>query len=114
MSRSKISFSSKKRKKKIFKNNKGFRGRRKNVFKIAKQAYIKSLFYFYKDTRLKKRNYRKEWIKIINNYLGGSIKYKFFLNRLSYFGINFNRKLLYDMSNINILNCFINEIKEIF
>ena len=49
------------RHKKVIKQAKGYRGRRKNTFKVAKQAVEKSLQYAYRDRRAKKRDFRSLW-----------------------------------------------------
>lgn len=54
------------RHKKILKLAKGYRGRRKNVFRIAKQAVMKAGQYAYRDRRTKKRVFRQLWIARIN------------------------------------------------
>jgi large subunit ribosomal protein L20 len=54
------------RHKKILALAKGFRGRRKNVFRIAKQAVMKAGQYAYRDRRAKKREFRRLWIARIN------------------------------------------------
>ena len=52
--------------KKILSQAKGFRGRRKNVFRVAKQAVIKAGQYAYRDRRRRKRDFRSLWISRIN------------------------------------------------
>src|SRR2546423_13261398 len=54
------------RHKKVFKQTKGFRGRRKNVYRVAKQALMKAGQYAYRDRRNKKRTFRALWIARIN------------------------------------------------
>src|SRR4029453_10424213 len=54
------------RHKKVLKQAKGFRGRRKNVYRIAKQAVMKAGQYAYRDRRQKKRQFRALWIACIN------------------------------------------------
>ena len=54
------------RHKKVFKQTKGFRGRRKNVYRVAKQALMKAGQYAYRDRRQKKRQFRALWIARIN------------------------------------------------
>ena len=54
------------RHKKVLKQAKGFRGRRKNVFRVAKQAVMKAGQYAYRDRRVKKREFRALWIARIN------------------------------------------------
>ena len=52
--------------KKVIKQAKGFRGRRKNTFKVAKQAVTRAGQYAYRDRRVKKRDFRSLWIIRIN------------------------------------------------
>ena len=54
------------RHKKVIKQAKGFRGRRKNTFRVAKQAVEKSMQYAYRDRRVKKRDFRSLWTQRIN------------------------------------------------
>ena len=54
------------RHKKVLKQAKGFRGRRKNVYRVAKQAVMKAGQYAYRDRRTKKREFRALWITRIN------------------------------------------------
>ena len=54
------------RHKKVIKKAKGFRGRRKNTFKVAKQAVEKSMQYAYRDRKVRKRDFRSLWTQRIN------------------------------------------------
>ena len=64
--RVKTSVSSKKRKKRLLKQTKGFWGQRKNVFRRAKETLLRSLAFSYRDRRVKKRTMRSLWITRIN------------------------------------------------
>ena len=66
MPRSVNSVASRARRKKIIKQAKGYFGRRKNVWTIAKNAVEKAMLYSYRDRRVKKRNFRSLWIARIN------------------------------------------------
>ena len=66
MPRSINSVASKARRKKILKQAKGYFGRRKNVYTVAKNAVEKALSYSYRDRKTKKRNFRALWIQRIN------------------------------------------------
>ena len=66
MPRSVNSVASKHRRKRILKKTKGYFGRRKNVWTVAKNAYEKGLQYAYRDRKTKKRNFRGLWIQRIN------------------------------------------------
>ena len=87
------------RHKKILKLAKGFRGRRKNVFRIAKQAVMKAGQYAYRDRRTKKRVFRQLWIARINaasRELG--VSYSKFMAGLKKAQIGIDRKVLADMA----------------
>jgi large subunit ribosomal protein L20 len=87
------------RHKKILKLAKGFRGRRKNVFRVAKQAVMKAGQYAYRDRRTRKRVFRALWIARINaasRELG--VSYSRFMAGLKKAGIELDRKVLADMA----------------
>ena len=87
------------RHKKILVLAKGFRGRRGNVFRIAKEAVMKAGQYAYRDRRNKKRVFRRLWIARINaaSRLFG-LTYSQFANGLKKAGIEIDRKVLSDMA----------------
>ena len=87
------------RHKKVFKQTKGFRGRRKNVYRVAKQALMKAGQYAYRDRRQKKRQFRALWIARINaavRELGMS--YSTFMSGLKKAQIDIDRKVLADLA----------------
>ena len=87
------------RHKKVFKQAKGFRGRRKNVYRVAKQAVMKAGQYAYRDRRQKKRQFRALWIARINaavRELGMS--YSVFMAGLKRANIDIDRKVLADLA----------------
>jgi large subunit ribosomal protein L20 len=87
------------RHKKILALAKGFRGRRKNVFRIAKQAVMKAGQYAYRDRRAKKREFRRLWIARINaaaRELG--LSYSKFMNGMKKASIDIDRKVLADLA----------------
>jgi len=87
------------RHKKILKLAKGFRGRRKNVFRVAKQAVMKAGQYAYRDRRTKKRVFRQLWIARINAASRGlGITYSKFMSGLKKANIDIDRKVLSDMA----------------
>ena len=78
---------------------KGYRGRRGNVYRIAKQAVMKAGQYAYRDRRAKKREFRQLWIARINaatRELG--LTYSRFIAGLELAGIEIDRKVLADMA----------------
>ena len=99
MPRSVNSVASRARRKKILKQAKGYFGRRKNVWTIAKNAVEKGLQYAYRDRRTKKRNFRALWIMRINAAarLHG-LTYSQFINKLKSNNIEINRKVLADLA----------------
>lgn len=87
------------RHKKVIAQAKGYRGRRNNVFKIAKQAVMKAGQYQYRDRRAKKREFRGLWIARINagaRELG--MTYSAFMNGLKKAAIEIDRKVLADLA----------------
>ena len=85
------------RHKKILVQAKGYRGRRKNVYRVAKQAVMKAGQYQYRDRRQRKRQFRALWIARINaaaRQLG--MKYSTFMNGLKKANIEVARKVLAD------------------
>ena len=87
------------RHKKVLAQAKGFRGRRKNVFKIAKQAVMKAGQYAYRDRRNKKREFRALWITRINAAAREhGLSYSVFMNGLKKAEIAVDRKVLADIA----------------
>jgi len=85
--------------KKVIAQAKGYKGRRKNVFRVAKQAVIKAGQYAYRDRRQKKRQFRSLWITRINAACRAEgITYGEFMNGLKKSGVDINRKMLADMA----------------
>jgi large subunit ribosomal protein L20 len=87
------------RHKKILALAKGFRGRRKNVFRIAKQAVMKAGQYAYRDRRTRKRVFRQLWIARINAASRGQgLTYSKFMAGLKKAHIEIDRKVLADLA----------------
>ena len=81
------------------KQAKGYFGRRKNVYTVAKNAVEKAMLYAYRDRRQKKRNFRTLWITRINAALmPTSLSYSTFIHGLNKAGISINRKMLSEMA----------------
>jgi len=99
MPRSVNSVASRARRKKVLKLAKGYFGRRKNVWTVAKNAVEKALLYAYRDRRNKKRNFRALWITRINAgaRLHG-MSYSQFMGTLKKNQIELNRKVLADLA----------------
>ena len=99
MSRVKRGVTARARHKKVLDLAKGYRGRRKNVYRIAKQAVMKAGLYAYRDRRNKKRDFRRLWIARINaaaRELG--MNYSTFMNGLRKAAIEIDRKVLSDLA----------------
>lgn len=99
MPRSVNSVASRARRKKILKLAKGYFGRRKNVWTVAKNAVEKALLYAYRDRRNKKRSFRALWITRINAgaRLHG-LSYSQLMGKVNANNIALNRKVLADLA----------------
>lgn len=99
MSRVKRGTVQKARHKKVLEQAKGYYGRRKNVFRVAKQAVEKSLQYQYRDRKARKRSFRALWIQRINaGAREHGLKYSTLINGLAKAGIEIDRKVLSDLA----------------
>ena len=99
MSRAQGKVASRARRKKIIARAKGFQGRSKNNFRLAKQRSEKAMQYAYRDRRTRKRSFRALWIQRINAgaRLSG-LTYSQFMNGLNKAGIELDRKVLSDLA----------------
>ncbi len=99
MPRSVNHVASKARRKKILKAAKGYFGRRKNVWTVAKNAVERGMAFAYRDRKQKKREYRGLWIQRINAgaRLNG-LSYSQLMGSLKAANINLNRKVLADLA----------------
>jgi large subunit ribosomal protein L20 len=87
------------RHKKVLAKAKGFRGRRGNVFRVAKQAVMKAGQYAYRDRRVKKREFRRLWIARINAAAReAGMTYSKFMAGLKKGAIDIDRKVLADLA----------------
>ncbi|MDA7731781.1 50S ribosomal protein L20 [Flavobacteriaceae bacterium] len=114
MPRSVNSVASRQRRKKILKQAKGYFGRRKNVWTVAKNAVEKGLTYAYRDRKNKKRTFRALWITRINAgaRLHG-LSYSELMGKLKANNIDINRKVLADlaMNNSEVFAEIVNKVK---
>lgn len=95
MSRVKRGVTARARHKKVIEQAKGYRGRRKNVYRVAKQAVIKAGQYAYRDRRQRKRQFRALWIVRINAAAREQgLSYSRFMDGLRKAGIELDRKVL--------------------
>ena len=102
MARTRISPIRKRRKKKIMKAAKGFRGTRSRNFRKAKEAVYHSMEYAYRDRKNKKRDFRRLWITRINAAVRNrGLSYSNFICGLKNAKVNINRKLLSEMAIAN-------------
>jgi len=87
------------RRKKVLKQAKGYFGRRKNVWTVAKNAVDKAMSYSYRDRRNKKRTFRRLWITRINaGARMHGMSYSQFMGAVKKEGIELNRKVLADLA----------------
>ena len=113
MPRSVNAVASKARRKKILKQAKGFYGKRKNVYTVAKNVVEKGMTYMYVGRKLKKRNYRQLWIARINAAVREEgMTYSEFIHKLNAKGISLDRKMLADLA-MNNPETFRNLIAEV-
>ncbi|WP_146896260.1 50S ribosomal protein L20 [Adhaeribacter aerolatus] len=90
------------KRKRIMKLAKGYFGRRKNVWTVAKNAVEKGLVYAYRDRKAKKRDFRGLWIQRINaGAREYGLSYSQFMGGLKKANINLNRKVLADLAMNN-------------
>ena len=102
MPRSVNSVASKARRKRILKQAKGFYGKRKNVYTVAKNVVEKGMTYMFVGRKLKKRDYRRLWIARINAAVREEgLTYSQFINLLNKKGIEIDRKMLADIAMNN-------------
>ena len=115
MPRSVNSVAAKARRKKILKQAKGYFGRRKNVFTVAKNAVEKALSYAYRDRKTNKRNFRSLWIQRINaGAREHGLSYSEFMKLIKDKNIQLNRKVLADlaMNHKEIFKTIIDQVKK--
>jgi large subunit ribosomal protein L20 len=99
MPRSVNAVASRARRKRILKEAKGFYGKRKNVYTVAKNVLEKGLQYRYVGRKLKKREYRSLWIVRINAAVREEgLTYSEFISKLKAKGIDLDRKVLADLA----------------
>ena len=99
MPRSVNSVAKRARRKKVLKLAKGYFGRRKNVWTVAKNAVDKAMLYAYRDRRNKKRTFRALWIMRINAAARQhGMSYSQFMGKLKANNIDLNRKVLADLA----------------
>ena len=114
MPRSVNSVASRRRRKKILKAAKGYFGRRKNVYTVAKNAVEKAMSYAYRDRKNNKRNFRSLWVMRINAgaRLHG-MSYSQFMGKIKANNIDLNRKVVADlaMNNPEAFKAIVEKVK---
>lgn len=99
MPRSVNNVASRARRKRVLELAKGFFGRKKNVWTVAKNAVEKGLVYSYRDRKAKKRDFRSLWIARINaGVRNHGMSYSEFMGKIKKSGIDLNRKVLADLA----------------
>ena len=99
MPRSKNAVASRARRKRVLDQAKGYYGKRKNVYTVAKNIVEKGLTYSYVGRKLKKREYRALWIARINAAVRAEgLTYSEFIHKLNVKGITLDRKVLADLA----------------
>ncbi|KAB1153810.1 50S ribosomal protein L20 [Tenacibaculum sp. S7007] len=114
MPRSVNSVASRNRRKKILKQAKGYFGRRKNVYTVAKNAVEKGMQYAYRDRKNNKRNFRSLWIQRINaGARQFGMSYSQFMGKVKANNIELNRKVLADlaMNNPEAFKAIVEKVK---
>ncbi len=114
MPRSVNSVAANHRRKKILKQAKGYFGRRKNVYTVAKNAVEKALQYSTRDRKVRRREFRKLWIQRINaGAREHGLSYSQLMGKLSASNIEVNRKVLADlaMNNPEAFKALVDKVK---
>ena len=114
MPRSVNAVASRARRKKILKAAKGYYGKRKNVYTVAKNVMEKGMTYMFVGRKLKKREYRSLWIARINAAVREEgMTYSQFISKLQKSGVELDRKVLADlaMHNPETINSLVASVK---
>jgi large subunit ribosomal protein L20 len=116
MPRSVNAVASRARRKKMLAYAKGYFGRRKNVWTVAKNAIEKGWVYAYRDRKVKKREFRALWIQRINaGVREHGMSYSVFIGKLNKSGVALNRKVLADlaMNHPEAFNAVVEKVKAV-
>lgn len=114
MPRSVNTVASRARRKKMMKHAKGYFGRKKNVWTVAKNQIEKSWLYAYRDRKNRKRAFRRLWIQRINaGARTHGMSYSALMGKLNNAGIELNRKVLADlaMNHPQAFEAIVNQVK---
>jgi large subunit ribosomal protein L20 len=97
--RVKRGFKARRRRKKVLKLAKGYRGGRSKLFRTAADAVDKALMYAYRDRRVRKRDFRKLWITRINAAVRmHNLSYSKFIHGLKLAGVELDRKVMAELA----------------
>ena len=97
--RVKRGFKARRRRKKVLKLAKGYRGGRSKLFRTATDAVDKALMYAYRDRKVRKRDFRRLWIARINAAARmNNLSYSRFMHGLKQANIELDRKVLADLA----------------
>lgn len=97
--RVKRGFNARRRRNKVLKLAKGYRGARSKLFRTAANAVDKALVYAYRDRKVRKRDFRRLWIARINAAVRGhGLSYSRFINQLKQSNIALDRKVLAELA----------------
>jgi len=116
MPRATKSVASRRRKKKVLKQTKGYFGAKSNVYSVAKNALEKGMVYAYRDRRKKKGNFRSLWIQRINAATRQyDMSYSEFIGKVNKKGITLSRKVLADlaMNHPNAFKAIVDKVKDV-
>ncbi len=99
MPRAKNTVQSRRRRKKILKLAKGYRGGRSKLLKTAKESVMQAMLYAYRDRKARKREFRRLWIIRINAAVRAyGLSYSVFIKKLKTANIQINRKMLAELA----------------
>ena len=112
MARVKGGSASNSKRKKLFSITRGYWGRKKNVYRRAREAFLRSMTNAFRDRKAKKREYRKLWIVRVNAAARmNGMSYSSFMHGLKLSGIELNRKILSDMA-VNDMPAFVKLVEK--
>ncbi|NLH94841.1 MAG: 50S ribosomal protein L20 [Synergistaceae bacterium] len=112
MARVKGGSASNSKRKKLFSITRGYWGRKKNVYRRAREAFLRSMTNAFRDRKAKKREYRKLWIIRVNAAARmNGMSYSSFMHGLKLAGIELNRKILADMA-VNDMPAFVKLVEK--
>ena len=106
MARVKRSVNAKKKRRTILKSAKGYRGQRSRLYRKAKEQWLHSMTYAYRDRRARKREFRRLWIQRINAASRAQgLTYNRLIQGLNLAGVEVDRRMLAELA-VNDINAF--------